>query len=330
MQAVVLKASRNVVVEHRDKTPERPTGCALIKVHMAGVCQTDLELVRGYMDFTGVLGHEFVGTVVEADDEKLVGRRVVGEINIACGDCDMCRRDLGRHCRHVRVLGINNWDGAFAEWVVLPEQNLHVVPARVSDRQAVFVEPLAAAVEIIEQVHIEPQQRVAVVGDGRLGLMCAQVLRLAGCELTVIGRHPEKMEIVAEDGVRMALADDESVMGEMAGKMDVVVEATGRPGGFELAARLVRPRGTIVLKTTIADDIPLNMADIVVREVQLVGSRCGPFPPALRLLEQGLIRTEPFIHAEYALADGVQALEHAARPGVLKVLIHCASERPGS
>ncbi len=171
MQAVVLKASRNVVVEHRDKTPERPTGCALIKVHMAGVCQTDLELVRGYMDFTGVLGHEFVGTVVEADDEKLVGRRVVGEINIACGDCDMCRRDLGRHCRHVRVLGINNWDGAFAEWVVLPEQNLHVVPARVSDRQAVFVEPLAAAVEIIEQVHIEPQQRVAVVGDGRLGLM---------------------------------------------------------------------------------------------------------------------------------------------------------------
>lgn len=329
MQAVVIRAGQ-VVVEHDRERPVRPPGCALVRVQLAGVCQTDLELVRGYMNFSGVPGHEFVGTVEEADDTSLIGRRVVGEINIECGDCDMCRRGLGRHCRHVRVLGINKWDGAFAEWLVLPERNLHVVPDAVSDRQAVFVEPIAAAVEILEQVHIEPMDRVAVVGDGRLGLMCAQVLALTGCELTVVGRHPAKLSIVAGDRVHTVLSDEAAADDRLLGKMDVVVEATGRSGGLALAARLVRPRGTIVLKTTIADDVPVNLADIVVREVTMVGSRCGPFPPALRLLEQGRIKTEPFIHAEYALADGTAALEHAARPGVLKVLIHCDSARPGS
>lgn len=330
MQAVVIKSRGQAVVESDRRRPERPPGAALIRVHVAGVCQTDLELVRGYMNFTGVPGHEFVGTVAEADDPALLGRRVVGEINIECGACDMCRRGLGRHCRHVRVLGINGWDGAFAEWLVLPERNLHVVPDSVSDREAVFVEPLAAAVEILEQVHIQPTDQVAVVGDGRLGLLCAQVLGLTGCALTVVGRHPEKLAVVADDHVRTVTADEASADARLVGRMDVVVEATGRPGGLALAARLVRPRGVIVLKTTIADDVPLHLADTVVREVTLIGSRCGPFPPALRLLAQGRIKTEPLIHAEYALADGVQALAHAARPGVLKVLIHCASARPGS
>lgn len=326
MLAVVVKGPGRVVVEQGRERPRRPPGCALVRVVVAGVCRTDMELVRGYMNFTGVLGHEFVGTVEEADDTALIGKRVVGEINIECSQCDMCRRGLGRHCRHVRVLGINNWDGAFAEWLVLPERNLHVVPDSVSDRQAVFVEPLAAAVEIIEQVHVRPTDRVAVVGDGRLGLMCAQVLKLTGCQLTVVGCHPDKLAIVAGDGVQTMLADEvESDRHGLLGRMDVVVEATGRSGGLGLATSLVRPRGILVLKTTIADDVPVNLADIVVREMQVVGSRCGPFPPALRLLAEGQIQTEPFIHAEFALEDGVQALEYAARPGVLKVLIHCSS-----
>lgn len=322
MKAVVVQRPGEVIVDHGRARPERLPGCALIRVTLAGVCRTDMELVRGYMNFTGVLGHEFVGIVEEAEDASLVGRRVVGEINIECGRCDMCRRGHGRHCRNVRVLGINNWDGAFAEWVVLPERNLHVVPDGVSDRQAVFVEPIAAAVEIVEQVHVLPTDRVAVVGDGRLGLMCAQVLRLSGCDLTVIGRHRDKLAIVGDDNVQTMLADDETVEA-LLGRMDVVVEATGRQGGLALATSLVRPRGTLVLKTTIADDVPINLADIVVREIQLVGSRCGPFPPALRLLAEGQIETEPFIQAEFPLADGVQAMEYAARPGVLKVLIHC-------
>lgn len=335
MKAVVMQRPGEVVVEHGRPRPERQPGCALIRVNLAGVCRTDMELVRGYMNFTGVLGHEFVGTVEEADDGSLIGRRVVGEINIECGRCDMCRRGLGRHCRHVRVLGINNWDGAFAEWIVLPERNLHVVPDGVSDRQAVFVEPIAAAVEILEQVAVRPTDRVAVVGDGRLGLLCAQVLKLTGCDLTVIGRHADKLAIVEGANVRTMLADDVSTAPApeappLLGRFDVVVEATGRRRGLALAADLVRPRGTLVLKTTIADAVPVNLADIVVREVQLVGSRCGPFPPALRLLAEGHIKTEPFIQAEFSLADGVQALEYAARPGVLKVLIHCNEGRTRS
>lgn len=327
MYALVVEDGVLRVEEGREK-PKWGPGLALIKVSLAGVCQTDMELVSGYMNFSGVLGHEFVGVVEDADDQSLIGKRVVGGINIECGKCDMCRRQLGRHCRNVRVLGINNWDGAFAEWMVLPEDNLLVVPDSISDRQAVFVEPLAAAVEIVEQVHIQPTDRVVVVGDGRLGLMCAQVLARTGCHLLVIGRHANKLSIVAERGIATMLVDD--IDKDMFQQFDVVVEATGRTGGLATAQQLVRARGTLVLKTTIHERVPIDLADIVVREITIVGSRCGPFAPALRLLEQGAIATEPFIEAEYDLKDGVEALEHATRPGVLKVLIRCDRERNGA
>lgn len=327
MQAVVVKQPGVVAVEERP-LPQRPPGCALIRVSMAGVCRTDMELVRGYMGFTGVLGHEFVGTVVEADDQKWVGRRVVGEITIACGECDMCRRGLGRHCRHSRVLGIDRWDGAFAEWMVLPEANLHLVPDEVPDRRAVFVEPLAAALEILEQVHIGPADRVAVVGDGRLGILCAQVLALAGCPVLLIGRHRHKLAIAEQAGVRTLTADEVAAAGVL-GQMDVVVECTGRPGGFQQAAALVRPRGILVLKTTIERPITIDLAPLVVREVTVVGSRCGPFAPAVCLLAQGKIVTEPMVEAEFPLREGDRALARAAEPGVLKVLLRCGPEGSG-
>lgn len=345
LYALVVDGDGQLQVESGRRPPERGPGLALIRVTIAGVCRTDMELVEGYMNFRGVLGHEFVGVVEDADDNALVGKRVVGGINIECGDCDMCGRGLGRHCRRVRVLGIHDWDGAFAEWMVLPERNLLVVPDGVSDRQAVFVEPLAAAVEILEQVHVRPDDRVAVVGDGRLGLMCAQVLARTGCELLLIGRHRAKLAIVEERGVATMTVDEIGstrstrsiastdpaiacdIRPDLDKQFDVVVEATGRPGGLELAQQLVRSRGTLVLKTTIHEAVPIDVADIVVREITLIGSRCGPFEPALRLLEQGAIDTEPFIHAQYDLRDGVAAMEHAVRPGVLKVLIRCGPER---
>lgn len=353
MRALVLDEAGRLHLETGRKRPERGPGEVLIRVTLAGICQTDMELVRGYMNFRGVLGHEFVGVVEEAEGGAFApGDRVVGGINIQCGRCDMCRRDLGRHCRRVRVLGISDWDGAFADWMVLPEANLERVPDGVTDRQAVFVEPLAAAVEILEQVHVKPDDTVAVVGDGRLGLLCAQVLARTGCRVHLIGRHRDKMAIVADrSNIEASLADDvmeapqspgvsgagETAPGvgapgaspDWAGRFDVVVEVTGRSGGLALAQQLVRPRGTLVLKTTIHDKVPLNVADIVVREIAVVGSRCGPFAPALRLLEEGAIITEPFIHAEYDLGDGVAAMEHARRPGTLKVLIRCSPESNG-
>lgn len=321
MYAVAVKEPGVVVVEQRER-PQRPPGCALIRVQWAGVCQTDLELVRGYMGYRGILGHEFVGVVEEADDPAWVGRRVVGEITIACGHCDMCRRGLGRHCRNSRVLGISGWDGAFAEWMVLPEVNLHPVPDEVSDRQAVFVEPLAAALEILEQVSIGPADRVAVVGDGRLGILCAQVVALYGAHVIAIGRHPRKLGLLARRGIETLLADDVAGAG-ITGQMDVVVECTGRPSGLAQAADLVRPRGTLVLKTTVERPITADLAPLVVREITVVGSRCGPFRPALRLLARGQIDTEAMVDAEFPLQQGDAALARAAEPGVLKVLLRC-------
>ncbi|HLT59262.1 MAG: alcohol dehydrogenase catalytic domain-containing protein [Limnochordales bacterium] len=321
MLAVVVKEPGQVVLEERPR-PVRPPGCALIRVTLAGVCQTDLELVRGYMGFTGILGHEFVGVVEEADDARWVGRRVVGEITVACGHCDMCRRGLGRHCRRSRVLGISGWDGAFAQWMVLPEANLHPVPEEVPDRRAVFTEPLAAALEILEQVPVGPADRVAVVGDGRLGLLCAQVLALYGAQVVAVGRHRRKLALLAERGIETLLAEEVPAAG-LAGQLDVVVECTGRPGGLAQAAALVRPRGTLVLKTTVEQPITADLAPLVVREVTVVGSRCGPFPPALRLLARGQIATEPMVDAEFPLERGDEALARAAQPGVLKVLLRC-------
>ncbi len=296
---------------------------ALIRVRLAGVCATDLQLIAGYKDgFRGVLGHEFVGEVVDAPgDPAWVGARVVGEINVGCGSCNLCRRGLGKHCRERTSMGIIGRDGAFADYCVLPIANLHRVPDTLDDAQAVFAEPLAAALQILEQVHIRPETRAVVVGDGRLGQLIAQVLALTGCDLTVHGRHEQKLARLATRGIdTVNVSQVEALPGPV--DADVVVEATGSAGGFAAARRLVRPGGTLVLKSTFAgEQPPVDLSGLVVDEVTLVGSRCGPFGPALRLLAQGQVDVLSLIDARVPLAQGAAALQYAGRRGVLKVLL---------
>jgi threonine dehydrogenase-like Zn-dependent dehydrogenase len=300
--------------------PELKSGEALVRVRLAGVCSTDLELLRGYYPFRGIPGHEFVGEVIAVapgiEAAPWMKGRVVGEINLACGQCDTCRRGHPTHCEARRVLGILNQDGAFAEYLVLPIENLHRVPETVSDEQAVFTEPLAAALEIQQQVHIQPTDRVLVIGAGRLGQLISQTLALTACNLQVVARHSFQVELLNTRGI--AVIDQDRVP---QGKMDVVIEATGSPGGYQLARRAVRPRGTLVLKSTYKDEVSLNLSSIVVDEITLVGSRCGPFPPALHLLEMNKVDPTALIQKAFALANGVDALREAARPGMLKILL---------
>jgi threonine dehydrogenase-like Zn-dependent dehydrogenase len=298
--------------------PEPAAGEARVRVLVAGICNTDLELVRGYYPFTGILGHEFVGRVEAAlDAEQWIGRRVVGEINASCGTCAACGAGRPTHCERRTVLGIRGRDGAFAESLTLPLANLHEVPAGIADETAVFVEPLAAALEIQEQVAIGPRDRVVVVGDGKLGNLVAQTLALTGCALTVIGRHPAKLALLAARGLATALAGDVP-----RAEADVVVECTGNPEGLDLARIAVRPRGTIVLKSTYRGSASVDISRIVVDEITLVGSRCGPFPPALALLADGRVDVRPLVHARFPLHEAVAAFAEAARPGVMKVLIN--------
>jgi alcohol dehydrogenase len=302
--------------------PQVPPGEALIRVLLAGICNTDLEITRGYMGGPsrlghGVLGHEFVGVVAQADDPGWLGKRVVGEINCACRLCSTCLRGDSPHCPNRTTLGISGRDGCLADTCVLPLPNLHIVPPEVSDEQAVFVEPLAAALEITERLHVRPTERVMVIGDGKLGLLVAQVLRLTGCALTVVGRHQTKLSILACQGVEVCLERDLAP----GTSFDVVVECSGQPGGFALARRCVRPRGRLVLKSTFVGLNEISLTGLVVDEVTLSGSRCGPFAPALRLLAQGLVDVAPLIEATYSLDQGLEAFEHARTRGALKVLI---------
>lgn len=306
-------------------TPRPEPGQALIRVHLAGICATDLELAAGYKgDYRGVLGHEFVGTVVGAPGAgEWVGRRVVGEINIGCGRCDLCLRGLAKHCRCRRTLGIHDWDGAFADYCLLPLANLYAVPDAVSDEQAVFAEPLAAALQVLEQVRVTPASRVIALGDGRLGMLVAQVLAATRCDLTVVGRHADKLALLRGWGAaRTVLQGSPEHAALPAAAADVVVEATGSRAGFAEAARLVRPGGVLALKSTFAGPPPeFDLTGLVVNEVTVVGSRCGPFEPALRLLEQGAIQVIPLIQGRYPLAEAERAFVHAGRRGVLKVLV---------
>lgn len=300
--------------------PEPGAGEARVRVRLAGVCNTDLEIVRGYMGFHGVLGHEFVGEV-EDGPEGWRGARVVGEINFACHACATCRRGLPRHCPTRRVLGILGADGAFAEHVVLPVANLHRVPDSVRDERAVFVEPLAAAFEILEQVDVPPGARCVVLGDGKLGLLAAQVLAHAGARVRAVGRHPEKLALLGSRDIETRLVSDWDPSAEGA---DLVVEATGSAAGFALARAATRPRGTLVLKSTLAEQPRIDLAPLVIHEIQVLGSRCGPFEPALDALAAGEIAVAPLVSERLPLARGVEALERAAAPGVLKVLLDCA------
>lgn len=302
-------------------TPAPPRGEALVRVLAAGVCNTDLELVRGYYPFTGIPGHEFVGRVESAPgSNEWEGRRVVGEINASCGGCAACAAGRRTHCERRTVLGIVSRHGAFADYLTLPVENLHEVPAGLRDDEAVFTEPLAAALEIQEQVGVGPQHRVVVVGDGKLGNLVAQTLALTGCALTVVGRHAAKLALLEERGIATGGAD-----AIRAGEADIAVECTGNREGFDVARSAVRPRGTIVLKSTYAGRASLDIARIVVDEITLVGSRCGPFAPALRLLAERRVDVAPLVHARFPLADAVAAFAEAARPGVLKVLVQTGS-----
>lgn len=317
MRALVI--NNGLRLEKNYPTPTPPPGEALIRVLQAGVCNTDLELVKGYMNFTGVPGHEFVGVVEQAvGREELIGRRVAGEINAACGVCATCRANRPTHCPQRTTLGIDRRDGTFAEYTRLPFANLHPLPDSVSDDQAIFVEPLAAACEILAQVKIQPSDRVAVIGDGKLGLLCAQVIALTGCQLIAVGRHIEKLQILQRRDIATT-TDPKTIDPE---SLDIVVEATGTPSGFEAARQLVRPRGTIVLKSTYQGEaLPVNLTMIVVDEITLIGSRCGPFQPAIQLLANKPIDVESMIQARFVLDEGVAAFERAAQKGTLKVIV---------
>jgi threonine dehydrogenase-like Zn-dependent dehydrogenase len=296
--------------------PAPPSGEALVRVRLAGICATDLELARGYYPYTGIAGHEFVGEIAAApDDPARLGQRVVGEINAVCGECAACRAGRASHCERRTVLGIVNRHGAFAEYLTLPLENLHPVPENVPDQAAVFTEPLAAALEIQQQVQVRPGDRVLLVGAGRLGQLIAQTLALTGCDLCVLARRPRQVELLRRRGVTVVHEAEVP-----AGSMDIVVEAGGSPEGFALARRALRPRGLLVLKSTYAGALQVNMSSLVVDEITLIGSRCGPFPPALRLLTDGRVDPTLLIEASYPLRDGLAALENAAQPGALKIL----------
>lgn len=316
MRALVFDKSLSFQPRHSD--PPAAAGDTLLRVRQAGVCSTDMEIVKGYMGFRGILGHEFVAEVVSCTaDKDMVGKRVVGEINVACGRCDLCLSGLSGHCRNRTVLGILNRDGAFADFVRLPAANLHVLPKTVDDDQAVFVEPLAAAFQIIKQVKLDGRKWVTVLGDGRLGLLVAQVLREAGSPVRVIGKHADKLNLCEKWQIRHRLLADIVPRHDQ----DVVVDCTGSAAGFELAMQVVRPRGTIVLKSTVAQGKPLNLAPLVIDEINVVGSRCGPFREAIRALAEKRIDVASLISRRMRIEQGVEAMELAARPGVLKVLL---------
>jgi alcohol dehydrogenase len=295
-------------------------GEAIIKPHLVGICNTDIEITNGYMGFRGVLGHEFVGTVVESGDRAWIGQRVVGEINAACLRCPTCLRGDYTHCPERTTLGIDRRDGVMAESFSLPLTCLHAVPDTVPDEAAVFAEPIAAALEIVDQQHVRPSEQVAIVGDGKLGLLIAQVLRLTGCDLTLIGKHPERWSSLERQGIR-CFPHTQS----LDKRFDLIVECTGNPGGLATARRLIRPRGRLVLKSTFAAaSEDLNLSMIVVDEIQLLGSRCGPFAPALRLLERNLIDTAAMISVRSTLDQALEAFDQSR--GNLKVLLEINSE----
>ena len=312
MRAIVLGDQVNLIASRPTPTPT--PGEVLVRVIRAGVCETDLQLIKGYMGFRGVLGHEFVGV---AESGPLAGQRVVGEINCACWNCETCRMGLPTHCPNRTVIGILNHDGAFADVIAVPQRNLHAVPDALSDDVAVFTEPVAAAYQIPVQLTIRKTDRIVVLGDGRLGNLCAQVLARLSDQVLVVGKHPEKLSILSSMGIVTALLSDSLEPRSF----DIVVDCTGSESGLPTALKLVRPRGTIVLKTTVAGQQTLAWAPFVIDEVALIGSRCGPFDQALAALERGHVNVQPLISDRFDLSQGLDALARAQTKGILKVLL---------
>lgn len=298
--------------------PEIVPDEALIKVSLAGICNTDLEISRGYMDFRGVLGHEFVGIVETSGQGLRVGSRVVGEINAGCGTCSWCAQGLERHCPNRTVLGILGRSGAMAEYLTLPLSNLVALPDTVEDEKAVFIEPIAAALEMLEQVQIQPAHNVLVIGDGKLGLLICMVLRLTGCALTLVGKHPEKMALAKDMGAQTITLSEFSATSHA---FDVAVEASGNQTGWTLAVQSLRPRGTLILKSTYHGQVSFNPAPLVINEISVVGSRCGRFAPAVRLMERGLVDPTPLVSAVFPLDQAEEAFRRSAESDCFKVLL---------
>jgi len=297
--------------------PEPHNDEALVKVRLAGICGTDLEILNGYMSYKGILGHEFVGTVVKSKNNNLIGKRVVGEINAGCEKCDSCKKGLQRHCPNRTVLGILNRDGAFAEYLSLPEQNLHVIPDSISDEEAIFVEPVAAAFEIKEQIPLKSDWKLAIVGDGRLAQLIVSVLKTTCKDITCFGKHKNKLDRLQDLGVKIKIGisvEEEHIF-------DLVVEATGSNSGFLDSLKLVKPRGSVILKSTIASKENLDLTPAVVNEITIVGSRCGPFRPAIEGISTGMISVDGLIQSTYPLEKFKKALEDASRPSTLKIVL---------
>jgi threonine dehydrogenase-like Zn-dependent dehydrogenase len=311
-----LTFNQKLQIETRYPDPEPGPDDVLIGVKLAGICATDLEITRGYMKFAGVLGHEFVGKVLKGP-RRWKDKRVVAEINCVCGKCEMCQHGLSNHCRRRTVLGIEGRNGAFADYIVVPERNLHEVPDSVSDEQAVFVEPLAAAYQVAKQCQIEKRMRVTVVGSGRLGLLVAQILQATGCQLEVVGRNELTLSFCEKKGIQATRFADIASRADR----DVVVECTGDPAGFEIALQLVRPRGTLILKSTYAAQAQLNLIPVVINEIHILGSRCGPFPEAINALARRQVDVESMISRQLPLSKGLEAFELANDPRYIKILL---------
>ena len=318
MRAAHLDGS-TVTLQNDYPKPEPPEGEVLVRVLRAGICETDLQLMKGYMGFRGVLGHEFVGI---AESGPLAGQRVVGEINCSCWDCETCRRGLPTHCPNRTVIGILGRDGAFADYISVPQKNLHLVPDSLSTDEAVFVEPVAAAFQILRQKLVQKGDRVTVLGDGRLGNLCAQVLAWSGCEVLVVGKHKSKLGVLSDLGIQTTLLGDVTPQRDQ----DIVVDCTGSATGLPTALQFVRPWGTVILKTTVAGEQTLALAPIVIDEVRVIGSRCGPFPDAIAALDAGHVSVKPLISDRFPLDNAVAALQHTASQPVLKVLLDVAEE----
>jgi len=320
LQAITLD-SGDLKFQTEMEVPRPKSGEVLLKLRLGGICRTDLELVAGYYPYSGVLGHEFVAEVVSGS-ERLQGRRVVGEINASCHLCDACKSGMDRHCPHRTVLGIVGRDGCFSDYFLFPEENLHEVPDHVPDESAVFVEPLAAAFRIVEQISTHPEQKWLVVGDGRLGQLVARVMALQGVKLTVLGRHPQKLSLLEKIGIQTTCEISDVLPAEgMQGVFDFAVDCAGNPSGFEIARRSLRPQGTLVLKSTYAGSLEIDASACVVDEITLLGSRCGRFEPAIDALASGAVDPLDLIDTEYPLEGGPEAFDKAAEKGVLKVLL---------
>ncbi len=317
MKAIVFDKKLRLAQDYPVPKPEK--GEALIKVHVAGICNTDMEITKGYMGFKGIIGHEFVGVVEKINSRKigLLGKRVVGEINCGCGICEYCLKGLKNHCHRRKVLGILNKDGAFAEYITLPLENLHKVPENISDEEAVFTEPLAAAFEITRQIKIKLEDKILVMGDGKLGLLISFVMKLFNPDVTIVGKHKDKLRIAKRQNIKTILLDKLKIQKSY----DIVVDSTGSANGFDLALRLVKPRGIVVLKSTVAEGRAINLAPVVIDEITIIGSRCGPFKPALEALSKRHINVAPLITKIFKFDKATEAFDKAKERDSLKIII---------